>query len=258
MIPHPLQHTVKRKNDLSRVSLGLVYALQLPNFSVAYHSYCFLKNLPQYYLDRTYTCRLKLLVSIDLFLKFNSIASLVQLQPICNMFSCSVFDISQVISGYREAEKSSWHSEVSLSVVHRIREVTFCCCVTTFNITGSRLLSFDAFVLEISLGLPSILQYRWTFQSDRQFIVGSLTFTGLWIAYNGRQGEQITAITQEQRLNSKIQPVKAFCSIEFYLHAKFYCLLCGGYRDLLRNYRTSHTHTRRLPYASGGLCPAVA
>ena len=51
------------------------------------------------------------------------------------MFSCSVLDISQVISGYREAEKSSWHSEVSLSVVHRIREVTFCCCVTTINIT---------------------------------------------------------------------------------------------------------------------------
>ena len=40
------------------------------------------------------------------------------------VFTCTVFDISQVISGYREAEKSSWHSEVSLSVVHRIREVT--------------------------------------------------------------------------------------------------------------------------------------
>ena len=67
------------------------------------------------------------------------------------MFTCSVFDTFQVISGYREAEKSSWHSEVSLSVVHRIREVTFCCCVTTVNITtasttctapGERLVSF--------------------------------------------------------------------------------------------------------------------
>ena len=103
---------------------------------MSYHSYCFLKNLPQSYLDwLKLEHRLKLLVSIDWFMKFHSIASLVQLQLICNMLSCSVFDISQVISGYREAEKSSWHSEVSLSVVHRIRKVTFCCCVTTFNIT---------------------------------------------------------------------------------------------------------------------------
>ena len=40
------------------------------------------------------------------------------------MFTCSVLETFQVINGYREAEKSSWHSEVSLSVVHRIREVT--------------------------------------------------------------------------------------------------------------------------------------
>ena len=50
------------------------------------------------------------------------------------MFTCSVFDISQVISGYREAEKSSWHSAVSLFIVHRVREVT-ASAITTVNVT---------------------------------------------------------------------------------------------------------------------------
>ena len=38
---------------------------------------------------------------------------------------------------------------------------------------------YHALVLEISLGLLSILWYRWTLQSGRQFIVNSLLFTGL-------------------------------------------------------------------------------
>ena len=49
-------------------------------------------------------------------------------------------------------------------------------------------LSFDVLFLEISQESLSILWYRWTFQGEKQFIVGSLLFTGVSIADNGSQG----------------------------------------------------------------------
>ena len=57
--------------------------------------------------------------------------------------------------------------------------------------TGQRLWSFDAYVLEISLGSPSILWYRYTFQG-KKVVVGSFLFIGLSIADNIHQGEHIT------------------------------------------------------------------
>ena len=53
------------------------------------------------------------------------------------------------------------------------------------------LLSFDALVLEILQGSPSILWYRWTFQGERQFVVGILSFIGVSVADNGSQGYKI-------------------------------------------------------------------
>ena len=44
---------------------------------------------------------------------------------------------------------------------------------------GPRLLSFDTFILELSLEFQFILVYRWTFQSERQLVMGSLLFTEL-------------------------------------------------------------------------------
>ena len=53
---------------------------------------------------------------------------------------------------------------------------------------AAALLSFDTLVFEISLGSQSILWYRWGFQDERQFVVGSLFFTGVSIADNDSQG----------------------------------------------------------------------
>ena len=36
---------------------------------------------------------------------------------------------------------------------------------------GPRLLSFDTFILEVSLEFQTILWYRWTFQSERQLVM---------------------------------------------------------------------------------------
>ena len=76
------------------------------------------------------------------------------------------------------------------------------------------------------------------------YIVGSLLFTGLWIANNGRQGKQITSKLENKDLTWKYNQLKlSFCSIELYLHAKFYCLLCSSHWDLLWNYRMTCAHT---------------
>ena len=71
--------------------------------------YCFLKNLPQNYLDwLKLEHRLKLLVSIDLFLKFHLIASLVQLQPICNIVDAEIF-VGEIVRGLNFQEiQFSW------------------------------------------------------------------------------------------------------------------------------------------------------
>ena len=90
---------------------------------------------------------------------------------------------------------------------------------------GPRLLSFDAYVLAISLGLPFL-----SCGTGGPFKVKGSLF---WVAYSSLDSGSLTTAVK----------------VELYLYTKFYCLLCGGYRDLLRNYRHTHTHTHdyRMP-----------
>ena len=62
------------------------------------------------------------------------------------------------------------------------------CVISNARAKAAAMLGFDALVLEISQGSPSILQHSWIFQGERQFVVGILPFSGVSIADNGSQG----------------------------------------------------------------------
>ena len=79
-------------------------------------------------------------------------------------------------------------SRVYIGYVHRRLSNTMSTCTIVCRAKAAVLLSFDALVLEISLWSSFFLWYRWTFQGERQFVVGILPFSGVSIADNGSQG----------------------------------------------------------------------
>ena len=102
-----------------------------------------------------------------------------------------------------------------------------------------RLLSSDTFVLEILLGLPSILWYRWTFQGERQL---------LWAAYSSLDSGLLTiaikvSITQYKDLTQKSSQLKFVAVSSCKLLTMYFAVVAEIFCRLTESHTNTHTMT---------------